>query len=238
MWFKLNIKPSSQKIEEQIDEIVGGKVKTIKNQYTAGVKELEQVVKDANTIIARLNQESGKIAVKDYAAIFEDQSKKHSWFEFSGGWTKDIKIRAGAAQIWLISGILGSLLLVFLFTIIDKFLNVNGASWTPENVTHLIGRFVLVSLLIFLISFSFKQYRINKHLHTLNTHRSNTLKSFEYLTKAPDKLEPASYNAILMKVAESIYESGNTGYINSSESHVEMPSIIDMTKIINSGAGK
>jgi hypothetical protein len=60
------------------------------------------------------------------------------------------------------------------------------------------------------------------------------LKSFEYLTKAPDKLEAASYNAILMKVAESIYNAGHTGYVNMNEGSGDMPSIIDMTKIITS----
>jgi hypothetical protein len=76
------------------------------------------------------------------------------------------------------------------------------------------------------------------HLYTLNKHRANTLKSFEYLTQASDKIEAASYNAILLKVTEAIYESGQTGYISSSESSGDLPTIIDISKNIFPGGSK
>ena len=70
------------------------------------------------------------------------------------------------------------------------------------------------------------------HLYTLNRHRANTLKSFEYLTNSPDSLSADSYNAILMEVAKAIYESGQTGYINMNDNNADMPSIVDFSKII------
>jgi len=45
-------------------------------------------------------------------------------------------------------------------------------------------------------------------------------------------LAPESYNAILMEVAKAIYESGQTGYIGVNENHADIPSIVDMSKII------
>jgi hypothetical protein len=204
--------------------------------YLAALKELRTMKEDAEKTIASLQKASGGIAVEKYAEIFESQAKTHS-SEFvlrvenqSLRW----RILNGKAQRWLVVGMLSCILLVVTMFRIDSFVKIEGLTWTPGNVVHLLSRSILISLNLFLISFSFKQYRINKHLHTLNQHRANTLKSFEYLTKAPDKLDASSYNAILMKVAESIYDAGHTGYISVHEGSADMPSIIDMTKVITS----
>jgi hypothetical protein len=139
----------------------------------------------------------------------------------------------GKAQWWIIFAIVAFLLLIYSFTQLDNIFSVKGQYlFSPEVVVHIIGRFLVISLFIFVVSFCFKQFRVNMHLYTLNKHRANTLKSFDYLTRAPDPLSPDSYNAILMEVAKSIYESGQTGYINLSDNNADMPSIIDLSKVI------
>jgi hypothetical protein len=35
-----------------------------------------------------------------------------------------------------------------------------------------------------------------------------------------------------MEVAKAIYESGQTGYINPNDNNTDIPSIIDMSKVI------
>ncbi|GAB2685154.1 hypothetical protein GCM10027037_03260 [Mucilaginibacter koreensis] len=205
-------------------------------------RKFDEKNKEIETTLALLNKEVGKVAVREYADIFDNQALEHSklrWLKTQykisiGSFEKQLStLNVGTAQLWLSFAIsLLSALLVG-FTQLDKLFNVAGQSeYTPEVAVHVLGRFLLVSLVIFIISFAFKQYRVNMHLYTLNKHRANTLKSFEYLTKAPDKLEAASYNAILMEVAKSIYEAGQTGYIATSETNNDVPSIIDMTKII------
>ena len=188
-----------------------------------------------NESLDKINKEVGKIGVKLYADIFEKQALEHSNLfkvpnevgDMEAGW------KLGKAQVWIIVLFVLMILLMILYSNLDSYFPLgNSTTFTPSILTHLFGRVMSLSIFIFFISFSVKQYRINMHLYTLNKHRANTLKSFEYLTKAPDKLDPSSYNAILMKVAESIYESGQTGFITGSESNSDMPSIIDMTKII------
>jgi len=211
---------------------------TIKNM----IASLGESKIDADKTIHSLHQASGKVAVERYAAIFSSQAQAYS-FERSNVDTAAgekvpmwlFAIFRGKASLWLLSAFAFCSILILILFNIDDFISLSANTWTPNSVAHLLGRSIIISLNIFIISFCFKQYRINKHLHTLNLHRSNTLKSFEYLTKAPDKLDAASYNAILMKVAESIYNAGHTGYVSSSEQNSDMPSIIDMTKVITSG---
>jgi hypothetical protein len=200
----------------------------LKNELTTEVntstEQVKSFLKEANETLALLNKEAGKIGVQDYARIFEDQAAEHSRFFKKG---------IGKAQVWLLSAIVTFGILIYMFTLLDSIFTVKGSTaFTPEVIVHVVGRFLLISLVIFLVSFSFKQFRINMHLYTLNKHRANTLKSFEYLTRAPDKLDPGSYNAILMEVAKSIYEAGQTGYINVKDGQADMPSIIDLSKII------
>jgi hypothetical protein len=205
--------------------------------------EIETLTSDGETSLKLLNKEAGRIGVKKYALIFSFQSREHSWLpwyknpdydkenvEDSGPEYFSWKI--GKAQLWLFFAIGLLFTLLLLFSKLDCWFAITSETFTPSTVVHIIGRVVFISLLIFIVSFAFKQYRVNMHQYTLNKHRANTLKSFDYLSRAPDKLEAASYNAILMEVAKAIYESGQTGYISANDGNQDMPSIIDMTKII------
>lgn len=203
-------------------------IKLIKQNLLAEIelikKNYEEFRISADSTVATLNKEAGKIGVKEYAEIFSNQSKEHS---------KSVKEGLGKAQMWLIAAGVMFASLIVLFIWLDSIFSIKGATlFTPEVLVHIAGRFLFISLIIFLVSFSFKQFRINMHLYTLNKHRANTLKSFEYLTRAPDKLDPSTYNAILMEVAKAIYEAGQTGYISVNDGQADMPSIIDLSKII------
>jgi len=226
-----------QNMEELVNKVVSDAlpVNQIKAEFETLTEQTRELNKQAEASLAILNKQVGKIGVELYADIFDKQALEHSNLFGSKGTEdgKDIGWGIGKAQIWACFAIIFIVSTVSLFLSLDSMFPVSGGNeYTPEVTLHIIGRIVTISMGIFLVSFAFKQFRVNMHLYTLNKHRANTLKSFEYLSKAPDKLDPASYNAILMKVAESIYDAGQTGYIASSESNNDMPSIIDMTKII------
>lgn len=220
-------------IKLAVRESVG--IKDVQSTLDKIVEEGRLLNEQTKASLDTLNKHVGKIGVKMYADIFDRQALEHSNLFRSKGNEDgtDLGWGLGKAQLWSLFAILFIIVTILTFRYIEVIFPLNDTTdFTPKTVVNILGRIVVVSLGIFLISFAFKQFRINMHLYTLNKHRANTLKSFEYLTKAPDKLEPASYNAILMKVAESIYEAGQTGYVAVSESNNDMPSIIDMSKII------
>jgi hypothetical protein len=240
-WLESNLHKNIN--ESELQNTIKNEIERNKNiseqAYTALLIKMNEMKVNADSIIASLSQASGNIAVEKYAEIFSSQALEYSDDLFCSKRTNRntiwSRIISGKAQVWIIVAFLFCGILLYMLLNIDKIIKIDDDTWKPNSVAHLIGRSIIISLNIFLISFCFKQYRINKHLYTLNLHRANTLKSFEYLTKAPDKLDGSSYNAILMKVAESIYDAGHTGYISSNDSNTDMPSIIDMTKVITSG---
>ncbi len=225
---------------ESISNSVDKSIKKIEDDASLEINSLEEKFSifkaEADKTLSLLNKQAGKIGVKDYAGIFEKQAFEHSNFFIDQENVDNRKFSVkcfGKAQRWLAFAVIAFALLIYSFTNLDNYFSLKDQYvFTPEVTVHIIGRFLFISLFIFIVSFSFKQFRVNMHLYTLNKHRANTLKSFEYLTRAPDQLAPESYNAILMEVAKAIYESGQTGYISSNENHSDIPSIIDMSKVI------
>jgi hypothetical protein len=184
--------------------------------------ELEANNNSAKDLISKLNQASGKLVAKDFAATFTTESETQKT----------------NSMIWIGSGIT-SLLLFFGWLIYNykdhyKIFPINEFSvFNPYTAVNMASRALVASIFLFLVSFCFKQFRIKMHLSTLNKHRANVLNSFDLLVNAPDKLDPESYNAILKEVTKAIYESGQTGYLNI-ENDKEMPSIVDFKNIISS----
>jgi hypothetical protein len=200
--------------------------------------EQTEIILESKDTLELLNKKAIEIGVEKYAEIFEIQAYEHSRLCKKKGFLNyAFRYRPlGKAQWWMLYGLVFFILLIYAsFKINDLFNFSNQTSFNPTVIVMIIGRSLLISSLIFLISFSFKQYRVNMHLYTLNKHRANTLKSFEYLTKSPERIDNNSYNSILMEVAKAIYESGQTGYINNSDSNSEMPSLVDLSKIIRPG---
>jgi len=232
---KLNkqVNDSIKKLNTQVDDSIKNSNTQVNAQIQPITDSLNKIKTDSVATLALLDEQAGKIGVKNYAEIFDGQAFEHSRF-FAKEESGKYKFKGiGKAQWWLIFALAAFGLLIAYFTQLDKYFSLKDQYiFTPEVVVHIVGRFLLISLFIFIVSFCFKQFRINMHLYTLNKHRANTLKSFEYLTRAPDKLEASSYNAILMEVAKAIYESGQTGYININENSTDLPSIVDMSKVI------
>ena len=224
---------------------ISDEVQVIKTEIESRValkeKELNEKLEAADRLIEKLDIESSKLAVKHYADIFEAQALEYSVFnnhEKQKKWyNRFVPNEWGNAQRWLTFAIIA--LVVFVTAVCFRLINSaflipeSAQAFTPFIVVNMVGRVLLLSLGIFVISFAFKQYRVNKHLHTLNKHRANTLKSFEYLTQE-GKMNDESYNAILREVAKAIYEAGQTGYVNTNDTNADIPSIVDMTKIIHS----
>jgi|GEM_PF-5227220 len=223
----------TRKIEDtftkEVDTALEQKIKSI----SQAEERLNTIIRKGDDTLRLLDLQAGKIGVKEYASIFSEQALEHSRVakHMEGErWYYVFKI--AKAQQWLIIAFVFMGFLGLSFSKLDTLFPLEGTVYTPLITVHLFGRIITISFIVFLISFSLKQFRINMHLYTLNKHRANTLKSFEYLTKAPDQLDPASYNAVVMKVAEAIYEAGQTGYISPAESHGDVPSIIDISKNI------
>jgi len=204
--------------------IKGGLNKNIETM----VSEIENMKKEATEVLNELKNKVAEVAVMDYANIFKEQSKKHSNIEI-GKWY----LRLGPAQLWMgMSVILIGAFIYFICNMKDWF------SFSPTDpvstiTIQMLTRLVILSFGIYIISFCFKQYNVQKHLYTMNKHRENTLNSYKLFIASLDSSDPSTRNALMLEVAKAIYESGQTGFISTKDSSDSSPSIIEMTRYLN-----
>lgn len=200
-------------------------------------KKVADLVSDFQTkkiavdaITEEFRKKSGEQTLSDYSVIFQNESERHSCFKIN----KKDKVKIGAAELWLGLGV--SLAGLFCYLLISGTLNdILGIITTGESGVILINvltRLIIISIWIYLISFSFKQYSVNKHLSTLNRHRSNTLNSFKLFIESIDPGDSMTKNALMLEVAKAIYEQGMTGHL-AGKGVDNSPSIIELTRFVN-----
>ncbi|GAB2678194.1 hypothetical protein GCM10027036_34800 [Flavihumibacter cheonanensis] len=193
-------------------------------------EETETANKKANEVISLLQSKASAETVQDYATIFQMQSLKHSNFIIG---FKPLRFRLGNAEVWLFISLIQIFSFGLLVVNINRIFPIDFSNKPSIVTVELITRILIISFSIYLISFAFKQYNIQKHLHTLNRHRQNTLNSFKLFIESLDANDIATRNALMMEVAKAIYESGQSGFISGKESTDNTPSIIEMTRFVN-----
>jgi hypothetical protein len=208
------------------------------NNLSSYQKEFNDTLLKINNLYEELKAKSGEATVSDYAKIFENQSEKHSSFTFNWKTRK-----FGLSEKWLLIGIFTTIIFFCLllnfsnYFPIEELTSINGIQKMTYNISNIFSRILIVSVLIYLINFSFKQYSINKHLATTNRHRQNALNSYQlFINSLKDDIgNSASIRQTLMiEVAKAIYGQENTGYINEkSGNNLKSPTILDFSKIIS-----
>lgn len=198
-------------------------IETLKNDAIELKRKSEE-------ILLLLQSKASGESVQDYAIIFKNQSEVHSNFCIR---LRPFNIKIGNAELWLsLSVIMVVLFLLFILKINTIF--PISIEKIPSVVTiELITRLLIISFSIYLITFSFKQYSIQKHLQTINRHRQNTLNSFKLFIESLDANDISTRNALMVEVARAIYDSGQSGYISTKDSSDSSPSIIEMTRYVN-----
>lgn len=204
-------------------------IENLKNSYSdniveskKGLEELKRHSSESKTILNELKKKTSNQTVSDYAIVFEETAGKYKTL----------------SENWFKSGIILSIIFVILVLIVSfckilstEILAENG-DFIRYNLSNLFTKILIVAVLIFLMSFSFKQYSINKHLQTLNTHRQNALNSYQLFTKSIVGEDENSQNALMIQVAKAIYENTqSTGFLNEKNQNVNS-GIVELTKII------
>ncbi|MCX6164166.1 MAG: hypothetical protein NTU73_04785 [Ignavibacteriae bacterium] len=204
-----------------------------KNIIDFKIKELSELsasfeseLKDSKSILINLRTDAAKKVVYDYSNIFLEQANIHSNYNPKEKWFK----KYGIAEKWLF---LGSTMIIVLVIFIIFMYELFPTSVNDKiDIPNLVTKISLLSIIIFVITFSFKQYSINKHLHTLNKHRENVLNSYQLFLSAISSDDATVKNALMLEVAKSIYEQGKTGFISERDSDSGSPSVIEFTKYL------
>lgn len=189
--------------------------------------ELNQEISDLLTI---LQKKSGEIGIEKFAEIFGNQSIEHSRFAIKlddeKGFLNYFKL--GSSQIWLI------------IAIATLFL---GPIWIIENPTievttnlnlliFFIGKkLFLISIWIFFVRFSFRNYSNHKYLSIQNKHRQNVLNSFKLLLHSLPNDDSASRSSLIESVSKSIYGNDKNPFQINNKNDYDLQGLLEILKI-------
>lgn len=199
--------------------------KLINSRSSILLADLEKTKIDVENLISQLQKQAKEIVITDYARIFEIEEEKNK----------------AAATRWLIfSGVLSVIFITVIicsltndwFKISEKIVEA-GSTRTYINYPNLISKVFFLSFLIFIVTFSFRQYSINKNLETTNNHRKNALNSYKLFGDSFSKDDHASRSAIMIQVAKAIFDHNRSGYLSAKNSDTGSPSFLELTKIFS-----
>lgn len=200
-----------------------------KHEITTLLKEAKA---DADSIKAIANESRLNAAdrtFREYATIFNEESQKYSLYEVK---LWPFKLKLGSSEWWLVL----SLFLVFGFLLlivsgmVNKVLPVDFKEENAYLIAQVFTRLVAISIWIYLITFTFKQFSIARHLATTNRHRANALNSYKLFIETIDKSDQNARNALMLTVAKAIYDQAQTGYLSNSSKDTN--SVVEMTKFV------
>lgn len=212
------------------------KLKSESKEYIDGEKaKLEELMQDVlsdktslKTIMDEAQISASKITISDYAKIFETDSKNSNI----------------ASYIWLGVGFVVSIAFIWVLIVTkgyeklntESLINIGESKIVKYHISAILVKGLLIAVQIYLISFSFRQYSINKHLATLNKHRENAFNSFKLFIESISKDDTSTRNNLMLQLAKSVYDHVSSGYIGDKDQKVNS-GIVEITKMMDSVKG-
>ncbi len=199
----------------------------IESKASKAVAEVEESINRFDRITEKLERESTKKVLSNYASIFAGQETTHK----------------NAAKEWLNISIISSITFLILFScsiIFEWFPNKislidtrDGHIYVNEvfNVPLLVSKIVIISFVLFLISFCFRQFSINKNLQVINEQRKNAIESYDLFGASAGR-DNAAKNILLMQLAKSIYQVTQTGFLSGKQPEVSNSQLLELTRFI------
>lgn len=106
----------------------------------------------------------------------------------------------------------------------------SDASW---NVQLAVSQLSMLSLLFFLVVFSGRNYRTNRHLQSVYEHRTNALGTFSAFVKAAG--DDDIKNAVLLQTTQAIFTHQATGFLHRDQEVPTNP--LAVLEIVRGGRG-
>jgi hypothetical protein len=186
----------------------------VTNSLASGHQKIEDGLKQIHDLQKILKDQAGKKVAADYSKIFQRQEEVHA--SIAKSWLK-----------WTVSVAVCTLALLILSFTFDIF-HIYGK--TGINYPNIFSKLVVVSLLIYCITFCARQYSVNKNLESINNHRKNALNSFALFIETISPEDANTRNTLILQVAKAIYDNVGSGYLPNQD--VSSPNIIELTKYV------
>jgi len=165
----------------------------ISKKVRDNVKFIEDAKNQVGGLLKSTQEATSKTGISKFANIFAQESKN----------------KKGTADKWLALSIISVIgLAIYIYFLITVLVGL-GIDYTYLAISNTIA----LTISSYVIYQFFRNYNVNMHLHTLNKHRENSLKTFETFVKSTD--DDKIKDAILVQATKTIFDAGETGFVNS-----------------------
>lgn len=220
------IKLNEEKLN-QIDNILNTKIKNFDIELEQKISLFNKKVLEANSLLQKAAETKDQIEnitikklTEKYGVIFDGQAKKNR----------------------NIASVFGGLLILSLFVLLrtafsffsliqEEIKNIQSAETQIEYVViNLIFRLVILGIAFIFVKETLKNFNINMHLYTLNSHRHNAILSFNTLIDNVNHGE--TKDQIIREISQTIYANQDDGYLHTDKKTMNFSEIIDLIKVI------
>ncbi|WP_430817875.1 hypothetical protein [Carboxylicivirga sp. RSCT41] len=198
----------------------------LRTTYTEAINDSIATKTKLDNILESAKKSTAEKNISNFAQVYGDKANDNKTF----------------ALAWLITG----LVMIFCFILFLSLSSINN--WFPSEVTatikeipnsfvrynygNLFTKAMLVAISVFFITFCFKQFSIQRHLQTINQHRSDTLNSYDlYKLSMSSNISEETKDELLGHIAKTIYDHQPTGFISEKTQNVNS-GIFELTKNI------
>jgi len=184
------------------------------------IEDIRTNQQTAKTLVKGIQNSAKEDVTSDYATIFKKVWEKHRGYSIA----------------WLVIGIVAAIIFIctLSFGAFNKLETENISAtgvFESYNIGNIMARVLILAIQVFFISFSFKQYTVNRHLQNVNRHRANAFESYQLFDNILPKDDEIHRNELMLQLAKAIYEQGSTGYLSEKGSNFNL-SLTEITKML------
>jgi hypothetical protein len=171
-------------------------------ETSKGLMEQFQVAQaDAVKLVSDLRAAASDSAVSETAGYYRLEAERHSLIARKFLWSIAV-----TASLFVLGTVM---LLIIAPPAIDQ--TVSATTQTIDFLRGALGRLTILSVLGFGLGFCVRNYRVNKHLETVNRSRYNALMTAQrFMASVDEQVRPI----VATELVKAIFVSGASGYLD------------------------
>lgn len=183
------------------------------------LKRIEETAQRAEASLQAQKLAIGESGFVEYLSVFEQQAAKDGF----------------SARAWLRWATCLGIISLLYAVLVLVWWEPSGKE-TGELIGDFGGRFTILTLLIFGLGFTLRQYSASRHNQTININRWNALRTFESFVGAAEDQE--TKNAVLLEATRSVFAPQPSGFLRGRYEGDSSSPIIKVIERVDSKISK
>ena len=175
-------------------------------------KRLERLEQERGDLVARIEEyaplvEAQREATAGSGSVELSEAYAEQADDYRSEWQRWLKWLCGAVVVALVAGVVVVLLAH----------PADDAS-TGTIASRIAIEILVLGLLVYAVRVTAHQFRVHRHLETMCRSKASALRTFNRLVAGPGEAEVRT--AVAVALAQAVFDSGSTGFIDSSQDGV------------------